>query len=59
MTALPTPEELTAALSTKIGGIPLAGSAITDAKRLGDVCPADALRSDEAKLALGTSNTPQ
>ena len=55
----PTGFRLTAALSTKIGGIPLAGSAITDAKRLGDVCPADALRSDEAKLALGTSNTPQ
>ena len=55
----PTTFKLSAALSTKIGGISLAGSAITDAKRLGDTCPVDALRSDEAKVALGTSNTPQ
>lgn len=32
--------KLAATLKTKIGGIPLSGSAITDAHRLGDDCPA-------------------
>lgn len=31
--------KLEATLKTKIGGIPLSGSAITDAHRLGDDCP--------------------
>lgn len=54
----PTTFKLVMSISTKIGGIPLSGKATTEAKRLGDTCPADALRSDEAKLALGSSNTP-
>lgn len=54
----PTTFKLVMAISTKIGGIPLSGKATTEAKRLGDTCPADALRSDEAKQALGSSNTP-
>lgn len=51
--------KLNATLSTKIGGLPLSGAAVTSARRLGDVCPADALKSDEAKAALGDSDTPQ
>lgn len=51
--------KLNATLSTKIGGIPLSGAAVTSARRLGDSCPADALKSDEAKAALGDSDTPQ
>ena len=51
--------KLKASLATKIGGIPLTGSATTDAKRLGDICPADALRSDEAKAALGAQDAPE
>ena len=54
----PTAFRLVMSISTKIGGIPLSGAATTDAKRLGDTCPADALRSDEAKAALGGSSTP-
>ena len=55
----PTTFKLVMSISTKIGGVSLSGKATTDAKRLGDTCPADALRSDEAKAALGTSNTPE
>ena len=55
----PTSFRLVMSISTRIGGIPLSGKATTDAKRLGDTCPVDALRSDEAKTALGTSNTPE
>jgi hypothetical protein len=50
--------KLNATLSTKIGGIPLSGQATTNAKRLGDTCPADALRSDEAKAVLAGGDTP-
>lgn len=45
----PTAFHLDLALSTKLGGLPLSATGSTDAHRLGDVCPADALRSDEAK----------
>lgn len=45
-------------LSTKIAGIPLAGTATTTARRLGDVCPPDAARSDEAKRVLRGGDTP-
>jgi hypothetical protein len=45
-------------LSTKIAGIPLAGTANTTARRLGDVCPADAARSDEAKRVLKGGDIP-
>ena len=45
-------------LSTKIAGIPLAGTATTTARRLGDACPADAVRSDEAKRVLKGGDTP-
>jgi Protein of unknown function (DUF3617) len=55
----PTSFKLNASLSTKIGGIPLAGTATTDAKRLGDKCPSDSLMSDEAKGALAGGDTPQ
>lgn len=55
----PTTFKLVMSISTKIGGVPLSGKATTDAKRIGDSCPADALRSDEAKAALGASNTPE
>ena len=55
----PTTFRLKASLSTKIGGIPLAGTATTDARRLGDSCPAEALRSDEARAALAGGDTPQ
>lgn len=55
----PTTFKLVMSISTKIGGIPLSGKATTEARRLGDVCPADALRSDEAKAALGAGNTPE
>ncbi len=51
--------KLNASLSTKIGGIPLAGTATTEAKRLGDKCPSDALKSDEAKAALAGGDTPE
>ena len=54
----PTTFKLNAALSTKIGGIPLSGTATTSAKRLGDSCPAEALKSDEAKAALAGGDTP-
>lgn len=54
----PTTFKLNATLSTKIGGIPLSGAATTNAKRMGDTCPAEALRSDEAKAALAGSDTP-
>lgn len=46
------------ALSTKIAGIPLSGTATTTARRLGDTCPAEAARSDEAKRVLRGGNTP-
>ena len=46
------------ALSTKIAGIPLAGTATTTARRLGDSCPADAARSDEARRVLKGGDTP-
>ena len=36
-------------IDTKIVGLPVSGSGSTDAVRLGDECPADAKRSDEAK----------
>lgn len=49
---------LNATLSTKIGGIPLSGAATTSARRLGDTCPPEALRSDEAKAALAGGDTP-
>ena len=55
----PTTFKLNAALSTKIGGIPLSGTATTSARRLGDSCPAEALKSDEAKAALAGGDTPQ
>ena len=55
----PTTFKLNATLSTKIGGIPLSGVNTTAARRLGDTCPAEALRSDEAKAALGGGDTPQ
>ena len=55
----PTTFKLNAALSTKIGGLPLSGTATTNARRLGDTCPAEALKSDEAKAALAGSDTPQ
>ena len=45
-------------LSTKIAGISLAGTANTTARRLGDVCPDDAARSDEARKVLKGGNTP-
>lgn len=45
-------------LSTRIAGIPLAGTATTTARRLGDSCPPDAARSDEAKRVLKGGNTP-
>lgn len=45
-------------LSTRIAGIPLAGTATTTARRLGDVCPDDAARSDEARRVLKGGNTP-
>ena len=54
----PTTFKLNATLSTKLGGIPLSGANTTVAKRLGDTCPADAKRSDEAKAALAGSDTP-
>lgn len=54
----PTTFRLNATLSTKIGGIPLSGVNTTVAKRLGDTCPADAVRSDEAKAALAGGDTP-
>lgn len=55
-----TPEtfRLKLSLSTRIAGIPLAGTATTTARRLGDVCPADAARSDEAKQVLRGGDTP-
>lgn len=55
-----TPEtfRLKLSLSTRIAGIPLAGTATTTARRLGDVCPADAARSDEAKRVLRGGDTP-
>lgn len=55
----PTTFRLNATLSTKIGGIPLSGAATTNARRMGDTCPADALMSDEARAALAGSDTPQ
>lgn len=54
----PTTFKLNASLSTKLGGIPLSGVNTTVARRLGDTCPADAVRSDEAKAALAGSDTP-
>jgi hypothetical protein len=45
-------------LWTKIAGIPLAGTATTTARRLGDVCPDDAARSEEARKVLRGGNTP-
>lgn len=54
----PTTFKLNATLSTKIGGIPLSGVNTTVAKRLSDTCPADAVRSDEARAALAGSDTP-
>ena len=45
-------------LSTRIAGIPIAGEVMTDARRLGAVCPPTALRSDEARRVLGTGDTP-
>lgn len=54
----PTTFKLNATLSTRIGGIPLSGVNTTVAKRLGDTCPADAARSEEAKAALAGSDTP-
>ncbi|OXE36321.1 MAG: hypothetical protein CGW95_08420 [Phenylobacterium zucineum] len=51
--------KLVMAISTKIGGIPLSGKATTEAKRLGDSCPAEALRSDEAKAVLGSGTIPE
>jgi hypothetical protein len=55
-----TPEtfRLKLSLSTKIAGIPLAGTATTTARRLGDVCPDDAAQSDEARKVLRGGNTP-
>jgi hypothetical protein len=55
-----TPEtfRLKLSLSTKIAGIPLAGTATTTARRLGDVCPDDAARSEEARKVLRGGNTP-
>lgn len=47
------------ALSTRIGGIPLSGKASTDARRLGDVCPPDAVYSDEARAELGKADDGQ
>lgn len=46
------------ALSTRIAGIPLAGTATTTARRLGDACPPAAARSDEAKRVLKGGDTP-
>jgi len=54
----PTTFRLNATLSTKIGGIPLSGVNVTSARRLGDTCPPEALRSDEAKAQLAGSDTP-
>lgn len=51
----PTAFHLDLALSTKLGALPLAATGSTDAHRLGDVCPADALRSDEAKAEQARS----
>ena len=54
----PTTFKLDATLSTKIGGFPLSGVNTTTARRLGDSCPSDAARSDEAKAALAGGDTP-
>jgi hypothetical protein len=40
----PTAFHLTAELRTKIAGVPLNASGVTDARRLGDVCPAPAAK---------------
>jgi hypothetical protein len=54
----PTTFKLNATLSTRIAGIGLSGAATTSARRIGDSCPPDALKSDEAKAALAGSDTP-
>ena len=51
----PTAFHLDLALTTKLGALPLAATGSTDARRLGDVCPADAIRSDEAKAEQAKS----
>ena len=51
----PTAFHLDLALSTKLGALPLAATGSTDAHRLGDACPADAIRSDEAKAEQARS----
>jgi hypothetical protein len=51
----PTDFHLDMTLSTKLGGLPLSANGSTDAHRLGDVCPDDAIRSDEAKAEQARS----
>ena len=51
----PTSFHLDMALSTTLGALPLSATGSTDAHRLGDVCPADAIRSDEAKAEQAKS----
>ena len=51
----PSSFHLDMALSTKLSGLPLSATGSTDAHRLGDTCPADAIRSDEAKAELAKS----
>jgi hypothetical protein len=41
----PTTLHMTAEFVFKLGGLPIGGRASTDARRLGDICPPDAIRS--------------
>ena len=51
----PTAFHLDMSLSTRLGALPLSATGSTDAHRLGDICPADAIRSDEAKAEQARS----
>ena len=51
----PSSFHLDLAMSTKLSGLPLSATGSTDAHRLGDTCPADAIRSDEAKAEQAKS----